>query len=278
MSLLALKQDEIARLFVAIREDDPNGVIDQFASLTSASQYRKLYALTARYVLPGSAVLDWGCGRGHFSYYLVKQGFQVTAYSLEHPPEIFSALSADERKRLTFVQGTTEDARRLPFPSGHFAAVFSVGVLEHVRELGGDEMASLLELRRVLASDGALVCYHLPNRYSYIEAASRGLHGLGWDRTSGSDCFHRHRYTKRDIRALCSEAGLEPAEVGRYGFVPRNSFNRLPKPLRESRLLASAVNLSDSVLERVFSPVVQNHYFVARRRHDARGMSRHEVA
>ncbi len=271
-------QREVDELFAAIHRDDPAGVIEQFVSLPSASQYRKLYALANRYLAPESAVLDWGCGRGHFSYFLVKCGFRVTAFSLEHPPEIFSALSAEERARLEFVRGALEDPRALPFATGQFAAAFSVGVLEHVRELNGNELASLVELRRVLARDGVLVCYHLPNRYSYIEAARRALSGSTSGSSRGDSAFHRYRFTRRDIDALCAEAGFFQVEVGRYGFLPRNSFNRLPRVLRESRTLTWAVNGGDAVLDRLFSRVVQNYYFVARPRHEANGASRHEVA
>jgi SAM-dependent methyltransferase len=252
----------VAEIFAAIQRDDPGLTNDQFGSLPAASQYRRLYELAGRHAGPGDRVLDWGCGRGHFSYALVRRGCRVTAYSLEHAPEIFSALSPDERSRLRFVQGAPGATSALPFADGEFSAAFSVGVLEHVRETGGDELASLRELRRVLAPGGALVCYHLPNRYSYIEAASRLLRGAGGG--SAWDGCHRYRFTKQDIRRLCSEARLRVEELGRYGFLPRNSFNRLPAFLRRSRSLAAAVDASDSLLERLFSPVVQNYYFVAR--------------
>ncbi len=246
---------EVAALFAAIRRDDPAGVIDQFGSLTAANQYRRLYALTERYVAADARVLDWGCGRGHFSYFLIKRGCRVTAYSLEPEPEIFGALSETERRRLTFVRGPLEEARKLPFADGQFAAAFSVGVLEHVRELGGDELSSLDELRRVLRPEGVLICYHLPNRFSYIEAASR--------RVPSSDA-HRYRFTARDIRELCKRARLVAVDTGRYGFLPRNSMRRLPRRLRDSPLVTAAVNRGDAVLERLFSPIVQNYYFVAR--------------
>ena len=249
----------MAEVFAAIRRDDTAGVIEQFRSLPAASQYRKLYELTSRHVAPGSRVLDWGCGRGHFSYFLVRRGFSVTAYSLEHPPEIFDALSSSERSRLTFVRGSPEEVRRLPFGDGEFAAVFSVGVLEHVRETGGDELSSLRELRRALAGDGVFLCYHLPNRYSYIEAASRRL---GARRRTGD--FHRHRFTGRDIRRLCGEAGFEVVDSARYGVLPRNSLNRLPSRWRDARFVTAALDRSDAVLERLFSLVAQNYYFVAR--------------
>ena len=271
-------EQRVAALFAAIRRDDAAGVIDQFASLPAAHQYRKLYDLTDRYVPPSAHVLDWGCGRGHFSYFLLKRGFRVTAYSLEHPPEIFAALSESERERLTFVHGVLDETRRLPFSDGQFAAAFSVGVLEHVQELGGDELSSLLELRRVLTEDGVFICYHLPNRYSYIEAASRRL----GERKKLCD-FHRYRFTGRDIRVLCQDAGFAVVDSGRYGFLPRNSLNRLPARLRDSQMLSAALNRSDAVLERLFSPVVQNYYFVARparkaRSESGRGVARHERA
>src|SRR5262249_35132666 len=140
--------------------------------------------------------------------------------------------------------------------------VFSVGVLEHVRETGGEECTSLKEIRRVLAPDGLFICYHLPNRYSYIEALSRWV----GKRKGGSAQaqFHEHRFTERGIRRLCGEAKLSLAEVGRYGFIPRNSFNRLPKLVRDSPGLASVVNVSDAALERLLSPLDQNYYFLAR--------------
>jgi SAM-dependent methyltransferase len=256
----------VSEMLAAIRRDDGARVIEQFGSLASASQYRKLYELTARYVVPGSSVLDWGCGRGHFSYFLVKSGFLVTAYSLEHPPEIFGALSATERQRLEFVQGSLDEVWRLPFPAARFAAVFSVGVLEHVREVGGDERSSLAELRRVLSASGVLICYHLPNRCSYIEAISRRLH-----RKDGS--FHDYRFTEDDIESLCREAGLAVLEKGRYGFLPRNSMNRLPVSVRDARVVTSILNRGDALLERMFNPIVQNHYFVARPRRAGYGSS-----
>jgi cyclopropane fatty-acyl-phospholipid synthase-like methyltransferase len=256
---MTVAEQRAAETFAAIRSDDSAGVIEQFASLPAANQYRKLYELTERYVAPGSHVLDWGCGRGHFSYFLLKRSFRVTAYSLEHPPEIFGSLSELERSRLTFVHGLLEETRRLPLADGQFAAAFSVGVLEHVQELGGDELSSLLELRRVLTKDGVLICYHLPNRYSYIEATSRRL----GERKKRGD-FHRYRFTERDIRNLCQEASFALIDSGRYGFFPRNSLNRLPARLRDAQFLTSAINRGDELLERLFSPIVQNYYFVAR--------------
>jgi SAM-dependent methyltransferase len=239
------------------------GALDQFQSLPSANQYRRLYELTAAHVPsgPGVSVLDWGCGRGHFTYYLLRRGYRVTAYSLEDAPELFERLRAEERERLTFVRGG--DPAVLPFADGSFDAVFSVGVLEHVRELGGTELDSLTEIRRVLRQDGVLLVYHLPNRFSSIEALTRMLHRRHDPREGFR--FHQYRFTGAEIARLTEDAGLRLRAIGRYGFLPRNSLSRLPASARESRRVASWINVADLVLERVFAPVTQNYFFVAAR-------------
>ena len=231
------------------------GRVEQFQSLPSANQYRKLYELTEAHVPleSGASVLDWGCGRGHFTSYLLRRGYRVTAYSLEDAPELFALLPDEERRRLTFVRGT--EATALPFADASFTAAFSVGVLEHVREYGGSEEASLRELHRVLRPGGRLLVYHFPNRFSYIEALARVLHADS----------HEHRFTKKEIARLTNATGFTVRELRRYAFLPRNSFNRLPASLRSSQRIATVVNGVDRVLERVFSPLTQNYYFVAQR-------------
>lgn len=255
-------ESQVAEIYEELRRIDP-GSNDQFRSLPSASQYRKLYELTSTHVPPGPGVtvLDWGCGRGHFTYYLLRRGYRVTAYSLEDPPELFGKLSAGERERLTFVRG--EDPAVLPFEDGSFDAVFSVGVLEHVRELGGTEVASLAEIRRVLRPGGLLLVYHLPNRYSPIEAVARIRHRRHDPREGFR--FHQYRFTAAEISRLSEAAGFRLRAIGRYGFLPRNSLSRLPASARSSRRVASWINTADFVLERAFAPFTQNYFFVAAR-------------
>lgn len=226
--------------------------LPQFKAIASAHQYRRLHALTQRLLRPGAEVLDWGAGNGHFSTFLVRSGYRATGYSFE-PFDFVEALRAPD---YVAVPGDPTSPVRLPFADASFDGVVSCGVLEHVREFEGTEAGSLGEIARVLRPGGAFLCYHFPNASSWIELVSRLTPGK---------YAHRYRFTERDIRALAQGAGLEIVELGRYQVIPRNLWGRLPRALRDSKLLARAVDALEALLAAIAGPVAQNWYFVARK-------------
>jgi SAM-dependent methyltransferase len=245
----------------AARASAPQGELSQFSALVVANQYRIPYAMSLDLVSRGAAVLDWGCGDGHFSYFLLAEGFRVTSFSLQHRPHVLGDLPPALTQRFRYVQGSLNEPTRLPFEDASFDAIFSVGVLEHVREIGGTELGSLREIRRILRPGGLFLCFHLPNRYSYIEALSRS-------RARGSadperHAGHAYRYSARDVVDLCARAGLVPLVTGRYAFFPRNLLARLPATLRDSGSMVTALNRLDDGLARLFNPVCQNHVMIA---------------
>jgi SAM-dependent methyltransferase len=252
------------RVYEAIsprRSSGPPGELDAFRGRVVAHQYRYLYALCARTLPEPRAVLDWGCGDGHFSYFLLAAGHRVTSFTLQHRPKLFDVLPERLAARHDFVRGDPGQPSRLPLADGAFEAVFSVGVLEHVRETGGTEEASLAELHRVLKPEGLLVCFHLPNRWSYIEAASRWLKR----RPASAETCHRFRFAVSDIRKLCAAGGFALETHRRYGFLPRNVLSALPRRLRDSPHGTRGFNRIDAGLEAILPWVCQNHGFTARR-------------
>jgi SAM-dependent methyltransferase len=231
---------------------DPNRGLSQFWSLASGRQYRRLYRLFRRVVPKGASVLDWSPGNGHFSYFLVRSGYRAVGYTFE--AHRFESWLGDPEYRL--IQASESDPVSLPFGSEAFDAVTSVGVLEHVRETGGDEASSLHEIARVLKPGGVLVGYHLPNRSSATEWALRRLSG---------SYHHPFRYTRAEIRSLVHGAGLELLEARRYGVLPRSSCHRLLGPLRYSVAAANLWDAVDATLGALVSPICQNWLFVARK-------------
>jgi ubiquinone/menaquinone biosynthesis C-methylase UbiE len=122
--------------------------------------------LDAAEVVAGERVLDVGCGRGEIVFQCAAQGalavgldFSQSAIDLCN--ETRERHDPDLRSRSEFVCG---DAQAMPFANGAFDCIFLLDVVEHLarREL----LATLREIRRVLAPSGRLVVHTTPNRWS----------------------------------------------------------------------------------------------------------------
>ena len=129
----------------------------QFQSLVMCSQERLVYRVI-RGLPQGSRCLDWGCGNGHLEFAM--NGMNVKAFSLDGT----TALTPMDRL------ATGSHHTRLPYPDSSFDVVLAVGVLEHVHERDGSQRGSLEELRRILRPGGEIHVFHLPNKWSWLEA------------------------------------------------------------------------------------------------------------
>lgn len=236
---------------------DPAGFgVTQFYSLPSAQQYRWPYEVTQEQVAPGSHVLDWGAGNGHFSQFLLLAGHRVSAFAFGPPSPLLAALMKTHPDDLSYAAGDEAEPTKLPYPDSSFDAVVSVGVLEHVRETGGDEVGSLREIHRVLKPGGKFLCFHFPNRLSWIERATFFFR---------SRFHHQHTYSRRDIVRFAEAARFELICVRRYNAIPRNGWAHLPARLRPSERLASCIDITDTIAGAALNPFCQNYGFVLKK-------------
>ncbi|HCT84145.1 MAG: hypothetical protein DKM50_02735 [Candidatus Margulisiibacteriota bacterium] len=245
---------EILKELVLLQEQHADFSLEQFQSATSAFQYCLLYSLISKYAPSCSRILDWGCGAGHCSYVLQRLGYFVHAYGFNSYP-LISLLS--KKEKFVFRKADHSSPVNIPFPENEFDLVASVGVLEHVRDLGGKEVLSLKEIARILRPGGHFICYHFPNKYSLFENITR--------KYRKNTFSHQYTYTKEDIVNLCRESGLLAVEIKMYNFLPRNIVGRFPGFLRHSALFNYIYNMIDNILTGLLGFLCQNYYFVAKK-------------
>lgn len=229
-----------------------------------AHQYEWMTETITRYAPVGASVLDWGSGDGYFSYWLTRNGYNVTALDLREPTLVPTVGPGS----FTFVPAP--DPKNLPFDLGSFDIVTSMGVLEHVRETSGSDVYSLSEIRRVLQPGGYFICAHLPNYWSAPEWAVRRFASVKYT--------HAFRYKAQNIDPLMGGVGFDVIERARYGVLPRNETKRLPRYLSDSPVFARAFDGADRALAIALRPLVQNFAFVARhQQRDLPASDRHFV-
>lgn len=233
--------------------------VEQYRSLLRLGQEHYPYRKALQLAKGGQRLLDWGCGNGHLSYFLSRNGFAVDAYDAT----VGNFSGATSPPLLQDVPGVRftlgRDPVRLPYESETFDLIFCGGVLEHVHEFGGDQVRSIRELERVLRPGGRLWVYHLPNRFSWNENARALLNRLAL----GDHPIHSAQYSRGDFERLLDGTRLVIEEADRYHFLPRIALERLP--VADWPLFCSMFDAVDDALSFLLGPIAQNWSFITRK-------------
>jgi len=172
----------------------------------AAFNYIRIANLVETYVESGRIhppILDWGCGYGQVSWLLQRRGISVVSCDVMERPAR-QGIEALSQMSIEYLR----DPVSLPYESGTFDAVLSVGVLEHVADIG----ASLAEVNRVLRPAGLFFVFMLPNRFSWAEFVA-DLRG---------NSAHPWKCTFRGIDGLFERYFFSVAKKWRRNFLPRN--------------------------------------------------------
>jgi ubiquinone/menaquinone biosynthesis C-methylase UbiE len=219
--------------------------------LSSLHQYHRAYLALQDNLAIGSRVLDWGGGSGHFSFFLHQNGYQTDIFSFNQPNFVDQEI---RENKITHTLADPMEPSVLPYADQSFDAVCSIGVLEHVREIGGDELASLKEIQRILKPGGVFICYHLPNQHSWIE----------WLAKRFGSYHHQYTFNKPQIRRLFNRL-LEIQLCERYAILPRNSLRRLPRAITNNRTFAYFFDAVDAALSALVPRIHQNWLVIAKK-------------
>jgi 2-polyprenyl-3-methyl-5-hydroxy-6-metoxy-1,4-benzoquinol methylase len=156
-------------------------------------------------------ILDWGCGKGHVSYWLKKLNTNVTSCDVATTgvTSAFGINSPIIAKANIIVTELTHEYI-LPFFDSSFDVVLSFGVLEHVP----NDLESLKEIARILKPDGLFFCFYLPYKLSYTQNIQH-LRGQ-W--------YHRKLYGKREVKQLLKKSNFEVMDIWHRALLPKISF------------------------------------------------------
>ena len=110
-------------------------------------------AVSERFLRPGSAVLDVGCGAGSNVLYLARQGYE--SHGIDLSPGAVSAANERAGKEGLTVDVREGDVLDLRFPAGRFGGAIDNGCFHTLPPRR--RRAYALELARVLSPGGALV-------------------------------------------------------------------------------------------------------------------------
>ena len=180
-------------------------------------------------------VLEIGCGRGSMSAFLADAGFEV--YLLDISPMVLQI--ARENFSANGLKGyyICGDALALPYSSGTFDVVLSIGLLEHFAEIE----RPLSEQVRVLKPGGVLLGYIVPEQAISVQTMALPLNcvlRLGYTvyRVLKKDIsdqdgqakvpLYRNHYKARHYLSVLHRLGIEKA--GSFGMFPLPLISHSP--------------------------------------------------
>lgn len=173
-----------------------------------------VYALVNDYFRSGTKqikVLDWGCGKGHASFLMKKLGLNVMSADIikeltPHWDSSFSDISPILQNEPIDIIPLEHDWI-LPFEDCSIDVVCSFGVWEHVK----DDFNSLLEIRRILKTDGLFICFFLPYHFSWRQ---RMLKMGGYE-------YHERLYTKNKVKQKLQKANFHLLKIWHRQLFPK---------------------------------------------------------
>ncbi|MFA7159953.1 MAG: class I SAM-dependent methyltransferase [Kiritimatiellia bacterium] len=135
------------------------------------------------------ALLDVGCGTGHWSVFFAEHGFEVTGVDIS--PEMISVAQGRHAPHCSFA---VADAMKLPFQDGEFEVASAMAALEFV----SDARRACAEMIRCLKPGGCLLVGAL-NRLAVLNRKRI---------SSGSGLYSSARmFTQAELRGLLSAFG-----------------------------------------------------------------------
>jgi 2-polyprenyl-6-hydroxyphenyl methylase/3-demethylubiquinone-9 3-methyltransferase len=193
--------------------------------------------LLDRYVVPGGAAIDMGCGTGIFSFYLAEKGARVVG--VDGAPDMVKFCDAQRLERgienLRFMEGRLPQVDESRLPQANL--LISSSVIEYVEDLD----ATLALFARHVVPGGHLIL-SMPNVWCISRTYERAKYAV-----TGQPAIYKH------ILHFTSPSGLQ-ARVRRHGLslVESRHYTHYTRLAKLTRRLGLPLPLTEDLFVAVF--------------------------
>ncbi len=176
-------------------------------------QYQLIEPVFRTYLPKTGRILESGSGIGRWVFYLLKLGYDIIGIDIAE--DVFRIVREYDPNAPIYA----EDILHSSYADRSFAAVISLGVLEHFEE---GPQAGLREAHRLLSDDGLFFVsvplqnasrLTLANRLKALKRRLREAKGAAY-------VFEEYRYTRAEFEALLSESRFDIIAVTPDDFTP----------------------------------------------------------
>lgn len=211
---------------------------------TVKGAYSNIADTALRYLQPGSAILDFGCGPCDKTAVLQFLGFHCSAY--DDLQDDWHTIPGNRDKILSFankcgIYFKRANAGILPFDKNSFDMIMLHDVLEHLHDSPRDLLNNLLEL----AKPNGLLFVTVPNavnirkRIDVLFGKTNLPRFEGYYWYPGSWRGHIREYVRNDLAKLSEYLNLEVLELRGCDHM----LEKLPSSIRPAYLLVTSIFL-----------------------------------
>jgi SAM-dependent methyltransferase len=206
-------------------------------------RWQNLRKIIKKYIA-GKQILDAGCGTGHLTIDLLKEGFEVTA--IDSSPELVDLVRETIKNEKLHVTSFVMDIRNLNgLIPAKFNTIVCLDVIEHI----DTDKIVLNNFREVLKREGTLIISVPAIKCLYGQRDNDVGHFRRYDKTELTDKVKNAGFTIVDIR-YWNFIGVIPFFVSEKVFhKPLNEDIRYSRTRLRSKILNTLLNYWFSLIE-----------------------------
>ncbi|UCH14672.1 MAG: class I SAM-dependent methyltransferase [Bacteroidales bacterium] len=190
------------------------GVVWNWESPAGKERWKRRVKMLTDFILPGSKVLELGCGTGYFTREIVKTGAEIVAIDIS--PDLIDV--AKDNIVASNLKYRVDNAYSMSFKDEEFDYVVGSSVLHHLKV-----NSAIAEIYRVLKRGGK-IAFTEPNMMNPQIALQKNIPFI--KRLAGDSPYEK-AFFRRMLRKLFLKTGFQQVKIIPFDFL----HPAVPRPL-----------------------------------------------